>query len=291
MGCACSHVAALLFKLQACTILELNKVASTSKLCSWKKSRQRAHPAPLTQISFKRPKKTDLVPDVITDVPHQLPSFSVRWDVIENDIETKEKLLELKKLSPNAVVLKSVLIESDDIDYDSEATISSDEREHCIPEPLTSFYEPDAINFSDEKLETYSRSAYNTFITCYNEDHYKNLCNITKQQSLSQAWNIHRAGRITASNSKMAFERKVESPSKTFFNQVMQYGSFFDVPATRHGKDMEPITRESFTEYTSKHHEHVLVKETGLHVHPNYLYIGASPYGIVALLMKKVFWR
>ena len=200
MGCACSHVAPLLFKLQAYTILELNKVPSTSKLCSWKKSRQRAHPAPMTQISFKRPKKTDLVPDVITDVPHQLPSFSVRGDVIENDIETKEKLLELKKLSPNAVVLKSVLIESDDIDYDSEATISSDEREHCIPEPLTSFYEPDAINFSDEKLETYSRSAYNTFIRCYNEGHYKNLCNITKQQSLSQAWNIHRAGRITASN-------------------------------------------------------------------------------------------
>ena len=95
-----------------------------------------------------------------------------------------------------------------------------------------SLYKPDATNFSDEKLETYSRSAYNTFIRCYNEDHYKNLCNITKQQSLSQAWNIHRAGRITASNSKMAFETKVESPSKSFFNQLIQYGSFFGVPAT-----------------------------------------------------------
>ena len=31
-----------------------------------------------------------------------------------------------------------------------------------------------------------------------------------------------------------------------FFNQVMQYGSFFDIPATRYGKDMEPIARESF---------------------------------------------
>ena len=156
---------------------------------------------------------------------------------------SRQKLLELKKLSPNAVVLKSVLTESDNIDYDNEVTISSDEREHCIPEPLTSFYEPDAINFSDEKPETCSRSAYNTFITCYNEHHYKNLCNITKQQSLSQAWNIHRAGSITASNSKMAFETKVESPSKTFFNHVMQYASFFDVPATRYGKDMEPIAR------------------------------------------------
>ena len=72
----------------------------------------------------------------------------------------------------------------------------------------------------------------------------------------------------------MAFGTKVESPSKTFFNQVMQYGSFFDVSATR-------IARESFTEYISKHHEHVLVKETGLHVHSNYSYIGASPHGIV----------
>ena len=149
LGCACNHVVTLLFKLQAC-----------------KKSRQRAHPAQMTQILFKRRKKTDLVPDVIADVPHQLPSFYVRGDVNENDIETKEKLLELKKLSPNAVVLKSVLIESDDIDYDSEATISSDEWEHCIPEHLTSFYEPNAINFRDEKLETYSRSAYNTFIRC-----------------------------------------------------------------------------------------------------------------------------
>ena len=90
----------------------------------------------MTQILFKRPKKTDLVLDVIMDVPHQLPSFSVRGDVIENDIETKEKLLELKKLSPNAVVLKRVLIESDDIDYEIEAIISSDEREHSISEPL-----------------------------------------------------------------------------------------------------------------------------------------------------------
>ena len=134
-------------------------------------------------------------------------------------------------------------------------TIWSDERELCTPEALTSFYEPDAIDFSDEKLETYSRSAYNTFTRFYSEGHYKNLCNITKQQSLSHAWNVHRALRITASNSKMAYRTKVESPSKTFFNQVMQYGSFFDVPAARYGKDMEPIARECFTEHISKHHD------------------------------------
>ena len=89
----------------------------------------------MMQISFKRAKRTDLVLDVITDVPHQLPTFSVRGDVVEKDIETKEKLPELKKLSPNTIVLKSVLIESDDTDYDSKATISSNKREYCSPQP------------------------------------------------------------------------------------------------------------------------------------------------------------
>ena len=34
----------------------------------------------------------------------------------------------------------------------------------------------------------------------------------------------------------------------------MQYGSFFDIPATQYGKNMEPIAEELFTEYISKHH-------------------------------------
>ena len=44
-----------------------------------------------------------------------------------------------------------------------------------------------------------------------------------------------------ASNSKMALEQKLN----LLQNQVMQYGSFFDIPATRYGKDMEPITQGS----------------------------------------------
>ena len=60
----------------------------------------------MTQISFKRPKKIDLVRDVITDVPHQLLSFSVRGDGIENYIKRKEKLLEFKKLTQMPLFLK-----------------------------------------------------------------------------------------------------------------------------------------------------------------------------------------
>ena len=40
LGSACSHVAAVLFKLQACVQLGRNKKASTSKLCQWNVSIQ-----------------------------------------------------------------------------------------------------------------------------------------------------------------------------------------------------------------------------------------------------------
>ena len=79
----------------------------------------------------------------------------------------------------------------------------------------------------------------------------------------------------------MQFKNAFQSSSKTFFNQVIKYGSFCCVPATHYGKDMKLIARESFTEYISEHHEHVLVKETGLHAHPNYPYIRACPDGIL----------
>ena len=60
----------------------------------------------------------------------------------------------------------------------------------------------------------------------------------------------------------MQFKNAFQSFSKTCFNQVIKYGSFCRAPATHYGKDMKLIARESFTEYISEHHEHVLVKET-----------------------------
>ena len=41
-------------------MMDLNKVACTSKLCAWKKSRTQANQAPLLTINFRRPKKMTL---------------------------------------------------------------------------------------------------------------------------------------------------------------------------------------------------------------------------------------
>lgn len=54
-GSVCSHVAAVLFKIEACIRLELHKVSSTSSLCQWKKSRKQVAPALLSKINFQQP--------------------------------------------------------------------------------------------------------------------------------------------------------------------------------------------------------------------------------------------
>ena len=70
LGSVCSHVAALLFKLEACVRIQQNKTAVTSQLCAWNQSRKRAEPAMLQNISFKRPKKEQIVPVEINNKVH-----------------------------------------------------------------------------------------------------------------------------------------------------------------------------------------------------------------------------
>ena len=59
IGSVCSHVAALLFKLEACTLLQLNKASVTSKLCQCNRLMKSAEPDIFKNVNFKRPKKED----------------------------------------------------------------------------------------------------------------------------------------------------------------------------------------------------------------------------------------
>ena len=66
LGSASCYVAALLFKLNACKLLELKKDASTSKLCAWNKSRKQAESASLRNISFNWSKGGKPVPNIVS---------------------------------------------------------------------------------------------------------------------------------------------------------------------------------------------------------------------------------
>ena len=81
-------------------------------------------------------------------------------------------------------------------DYGCEETEAVNEEEcKYIPGPLTRLCESQAINFYKEKLYNHAKKALKQYTKGYSQRH-DNLCDITKKQSLSDAWKTLRAGRI-----------------------------------------------------------------------------------------------
>ena len=288
MGSACSHVGALLFKLRACTELDLNKIACTSTLCAWKRARKRAHPAPLKKISFKRPKKDDTLPNVDEPFTGTLTGYTSA-DPVKFCGQKRRRILEsLREASPESVVFTSIsLWEADDHteDYADDSngsdTDTADESE-SLPELLTSFYDPTAINIEDEEqLQSRAESIYNNYLKSSTQNQYDNLTNITSNQSTSNKWMLYRCGRITASNSSKAFSMDLEKPAPSTIKTIMQYYDNPKSDALTHGKKSEKLALKSYFEEEKVKHKNLKVETTGLHINANFPYLGASPDAII----------
>ena len=61
----------------------------------------------------------------------------------------------------------------------------------------------------------------------------------------------------------------------------MQYNPPFRSEATDYGKNMEKYIRELFQTFFRKFDRNCQVKETSLHVNSAFIFLGASPKGLV----------
>ena len=274
----------MLFKLQACTQLKLNKEACTSKLCEWKKSRTRAHPSPLDKINFRRPKKDDTLPQVGVPFAGTLSGF-VRADPVKFATESQKNLLKsLKEITPNAAVLTCVSLQLDDessaCQDDEDTDTASETEENTIPELLTSFFDPCSINYSEQEIIELGEKSYESYKKNTSKNQYNNLTEITCKQSLSNRWMLYRAGRITSSNCKKAFTLDLSNPAVSTINSIMQYSENPSTKAIKYGKDSEPKAFAQYLRIMKEGHSNFTVKNTGLHVNYQFQYIGASPDGL-----------
>ena len=78
LGSACSHVAALLFKIESACHLKLTEgISPTSVPCEWKKSKKSVQPAPIKLINFSSPRKHQL-PKETAQEPLKCRNFSTK---------------------------------------------------------------------------------------------------------------------------------------------------------------------------------------------------------------------
>ena len=111
-----------------------------------------------------------------------------------------------------------------------------------IPEPLTSLYDATAINLSSEKISVLCEKIYCEYIASSSQVFFDNLTEITKLQSLSSAWKLHRGGRIMASNFHEVCHQKSETKQtekSSLLNKLMNYMSGVNTPALNYAKQNE----------------------------------------------------
>ena len=220
LGSACSHLAGLLFKLEACVRLQLNKKSVTSQLCQWSRCRKRTEPAALLQeINFKRPRKGQL-PEETKTSRNVMQHFSVRSPVGISD----EKLAQLREISPNAAIFTSLRSsKKDDKPASDYETVTAEENEDSLlPEPLTSLFDCNAINMEGVLLQEFAVKKFSDYESCFSQDLYDRITEMTKSHRLSNVWKLHRIGKITASNFYDVIHCK-SGKSKTLLNKVMNY--------------------------------------------------------------------
>ena len=88
-------------------------------------------------------------------------------------------------------------------------------EETTLPEPLTSVYDPTAINLSNEKLKIRCTKAYEKYKNEFTQNQFSNLSLHTCAQSANPSWQLHRAGRITASICKVFCTDHTQITNKT----------------------------------------------------------------------------
>ena len=140
-------------------MLDLNKLACSSKLCAWRKSQTHANRAPLSAINFRRPRKNDLAPSVSNDEVN-IRSYS-SWDPRKLSELLRNILIKLKEIARKAAVPNNLSI-FDDIQLNSGTDTAGEDETTCISEPLVSPFESRNINFNERELKNYSK---NVFIT------------------------------------------------------------------------------------------------------------------------------
>eukprot|EP00112_Aurelia_sp_Birch-Aquarium-sp1_P020389 Seg5241.2 transcript_id=Seg5241.2/GoldUCD/mRNA.D3Y31 product="hypothetical protein" protein_id=Seg5241.2/GoldUCD/D3Y31 len=161
---------------------------------------------------------------------------------------------------------------------DSETDTDCEKETNRIPEPLTSLFDPTAINMTDEELIEHGKKLYNKYCYTNYQKMCENLCEATSEQASNKIWMIHRAGRITAST---CYKVSRMQDSKSLLESVMQYKPPFTSKYTEYGKAMEPEACRSFFLEESKNHENFTIYQSGLVIDADFPCLGASPDGVV----------
>ncbi|XP_038066943.1 uncharacterized protein LOC119736969 [Patiria miniata] len=266
LGEACSHIAAVMFKLEAANRLGYTSQACTEKACSWNKDCMNGRdldPCTLKDLSFTKPKhQSSQGRQENRSVRPLNPTSTATLGDLDLDA--------LKRVSPEACIFSLLPKQDEDTDTASENENNVKlELQTELPTPychLEATEVPDRQQISEEQAELIASS--------------------TSGQGKSNLWHLYRYGRITASvlGSVVKFmngssKRDVSS----LCSKMLGLNSFFPTRAMKWGIDHESVALASLKQCLElEGHQSVTLWNVGLYIDPDSPFLGASPDAMVS---------
>ena len=274
LGEVCSHIAALLFLMEANTKMKV-KTACTSLPCYWlPPAMQNVQYAPIAEIDFatparKRQKMFGELPDGSKEVVCEISASSS--SIVPSDEQLEQFYKALSECGKPAIL-----------------SITPGHCDAYVPVQVNGVPPPLSDLFKEEYLTAPYTDLMDQCDQCFKEMKVtsEQACMIeenTRLQAKSKLWFQQRSGRITASKLKAAVHTNISQPSQSLIMSICYPESRqFYSKTTSWGCTHEHTARDAYVTLKKKEHQNFSVRSCGLFIHPSYPYLGASPDGVIS---------
>ena len=254
LGESCSHIGALLFKIEAAVRLGYTHTACTDVACQW---------------------NNDFVKKIEGKEVKDIKFYQVK--AVKNPITRKftdateteqNKLLNcLKQLPPTQYPVGLSLFKDCSKPFHHKNPIP------CKPKIPNSLREYHQTNLTEDEITERIKEIHEIKIS---HDQINFIENATKQQSASLIWKDVRVGRITASVAFNVLHTNMEKPSESLIAKICTPGVQLNVPAIKWGQENESVALKAYEAILKMQHSEVKISKSGLRLHKEYHFLGAS---------------
>lgn len=284
LGETCTHVAAVLFYLEAVYRVKGPK-ATTDSQCGWiiPTYLKSAEYLPVKDIDFTsarglKRKLDEVIDDADVPATEEVEILTTEEAKVSAISKPTDEEMQLLFKNLNTAVsgdTKPAILSL--VEPYSEKFIPKSSMD-SFPKPLSLLYQSAYYELPYHKL----LDVCQTVSIEITEEMAKSIENATKSQSKSSMWYKYRAGRVTASRMKAVCCTNNASPSQSLVKSICYPEAFsFTSKQTNWGCKHEQKARELYYKKAVLSHDNLEITDSGLVVNPQWPFVGASPDGII----------
>ena len=236
LGETCSHVAAVLYKIETAIQVGLSGSTPTELPCEWNGTFMRnITGSPVADINFYTEKAKEKVSgQKLTS--SKGPSFE----------QKKQFLYELKSVQPKTVCLH--LFKEFGETFKCTKPIDTFKM---LPS-MREYFKPENNLLNETELQQVCIDTKEKIMQ-YDENSLAYIEEATRNQSYCDAWYQQKAGRITGSIIHQVYHTSVKNPSRLLIKKICQINtSKLNTPAVAWGRDHEELAIKIYTNVSSK---------------------------------------